>query len=106
MSKEGRGFGYFGDDVDKLKEGQAKKQYEKNLKVQEQMLVADASGKIVFNNIPIGQYEIEVKGNEEFNGMLKSYNIVNEEDKDEIIIYAGIFPKLDLDTKFNFVQQT
>ncbi len=62
----------------------------------------DNNGQALFTNVQIGQYTIEIQDNEEFNGFQKSYNLLNEEDKDQVIIYVGIYPKLDLSTHFSF----
>jgi hypothetical protein len=66
----------------------------------------DANGRIVMQNLPIGLYNIEVKGNAFFQSSQKSVNIVNEEDKDEIVIFVGLKPRIDTDIEFAFVHDS
>jgi hypothetical protein len=36
----------------------------------------------------------------------KVLNIVNEEDKDEIVIFVGVKPRIDTDIEFSFVHES
>ncbi len=52
--------------------------------------------------MPIGYYHIEVDGTEEYLPASKTINLVNEEDKDEIVIFVGIKPRIDTNSHFLF----
>lgn len=66
LEKKGRGFGYFGDDNDRIKEHEEKQKYENGLKVQEMTKATDEEGKVIFKDLPVGKYMIEVEGNAEY----------------------------------------
>ena len=52
--------------------------------------------------MPVGLYQIEVLGNDQYQPMQKTVNIVNEEDKDEIIVFVGLKPRIDTSIEFMF----
>lgn len=52
--------------------------------------------------MPIGFYSIEVKGNDYYQSSYKEINITNEEDKDEMVVFVGVKPRIDTDIEFNF----
>lgn len=54
LEKKGRGFGYFGDDNDRVREREEKVKYEKGLRVQEISKTTDEEGKIQFKDLPVG----------------------------------------------------
>jgi hypothetical protein len=53
--------------------------------------------------VPIGLYHIDVEGNEEYQPSMKTINIVNEEDKDELVIFVGVRPRIDTSIEFQFL---
>jgi hypothetical protein len=55
--------------------------------------------------VPVGFYTVEVQGNSFYQSASKVVNLVNEEDKDEIVIYVGIRPRIDADIEFMFFQE-
>ena len=61
---------------------------------------------MIFEQLPIGQYQIEVKGTDFYLPTDKVLNIVNEEDKNEIMIFVGVKPRIDTDIEFSFVRET
>jgi hypothetical protein len=63
-------------------------------------------GKVVFEHLPIGQYHLEVKGTDFFLPSEKILNIVNEEEKNEIVVFVGVKPRIDTDIEFAFVRET
>ena len=42
----------------------------------------DEEGKVVFKDLPVGQYLIEVEGNAEYQSAAKVVSLVNEEEED------------------------
>jgi hypothetical protein len=65
----------------------------------------DTKGQILLSQVPIGYYDIEVKGNDFYQTTSKQINITNEEDKDEIVIFVGMKPRIDTDIEFTFVYE-
>lgn len=59
----------------------------------------------MLTQVPIGFYSIEVKGNDFYQATTKQINITNEEDKDEIVIFVGMKPRIDTDIEFQFVYE-
>lgn len=55
--------------------------------------------------MPVGFYTVEVQGNSIYQSASKVVNLANEEDKDEIVIYVGIRPRIDADIEFMFFQE-
>lgn len=88
--KKGRGLGFFGDDNEKIKIHKENKEAEKNLKVKEFQAKTNNRGSAIFNSVPIGLYSIEVEGNEDYIASNRVVNIVNDEDKDELVIFVGL----------------
>ena len=76
---------------------------EANFRVQATEKNADDNSRATFLNMPIGYYQIQVEGNDEFQPSHKAINIVNEEEKDEVVVYVGIKPRIDVSTEFTFV---
>ena len=72
------------------------------MKVQKQEKVTNDQGQVLFTNLPIGQYVIEVTGNEEFQSTTKVVNILNEEEKDTIQVFVGLRKRMDTDIEFLF----
>lgn len=91
--RKGRGLGFFGDDNDKLRELKDKKDTEGKAKIKEQQAKTDVMGKVTYSQIPVGLYTVEVTGNDEFMASRREVNIVNDEDKDEVIVYIGMKAK-------------
>lgn len=54
-------------------------------------------------DLPIGLYTVEVSGNDEFTSSTREINILNDEDKDELIIYVGMKPRNDSNIQFALV---
>ena len=52
--------------------------------------------------MPIGQYEIEVIGNAEFQSATKVINLINEEDRDVVQVFVGLRRRQDTDIEFLF----
>jgi hypothetical protein len=101
--KRGRGLGYFGDDSDKIKELEERTLKEKSLKVGVNEKNTDANGRVIFTDLPIGQYVVEVKGNSEYQPSTKVINLVNEEDEDVVTVYVGIKKRIDIDVEIQFL---
>lgn len=57
-------------------------------------------------HLPIGYYCIEVKGTDIYQSSYKEINITNEEDKDEIIVFIGVKPRIDTDIEFTFLYES
>lgn len=56
----------------------------------------------MFTNLPIGQYEIEIAGNAEFQSSTKIVNLINEEDRDIVQVFVGLKKRMDTDIEFVF----
>lgn len=106
IKKAGRGLGYFGDDNDKIKEAEQKQQMEQNFRVKPLNKKTNEEGKVAFDQLPIGQYHLEVKGTDFYLPTQKELTIVNEEEKNEIVIFVGVKPRIDTDIEFQFVKST
>jgi hypothetical protein len=63
--------------------------------VKETITKTDQQGKITLKDLPIGLYTVEVSGNDEFLSSKREINILNDEDKDELIIYVAMKPRND-----------
>jgi len=61
---------------------------------------ADSSGKVFFNQVPLGFYIIEVQGSHHFLSSSRDINIVNDEDKDEVTIFVALKPRTDSKIEF------
>ena len=79
LEKKGRGFGYFGDDNDRVREQEERQRREKGQRVQQMDKTTDEEGKVVFKDLPVGQYVIEVEGNMDYQQSVKTISLVNEE---------------------------
>jgi hypothetical protein len=104
VAKKGRGLGYFGDDKDKIEQLDAKNKMEKNFKVSLDSQKTNDDGVVLYKNIPVGKYIIEVEGNQDFQQSVKVVNILNEEDNDLVRIYVGVKQRIDVDVEFIFCQ--
>jgi hypothetical protein len=60
MKFEGRGFGYFGDDDEKIRTFRSKILETKGMRVPEQRGISDEKGCLTFLDLPIGLYTINV----------------------------------------------
>lgn len=60
LKYEKRGFGYFGDDNDKVRELERQKELEKIMRVPTQTGSTDENGIVTFENLPVGLYLIDV----------------------------------------------
>lgn len=103
LIKQGRGLGFFGDDVDKIRENNEKKDNETKLKVNPLTSQTNLQGSCSFSNVPIGVYQIEVKGNEKFQTCHRSINVINDEDKDEVVIFVCLKPRTNSCVTFNIL---
>lgn len=57
----------------------------------------------MYTDIPVGMYTVEVKGTDEFQPTVKRINVINEEEKDQIVIFVGVRPRIDSDIEFKFI---
>jgi hypothetical protein len=64
---------------------------------------ADEQGRVMLKDTPIGLYRVEVTGNDEYQPAKREVNIVNDEDKDEIIIYIAMKPRAESSIEFKLV---
>jgi hypothetical protein len=106
MLRQGRGLGFFGDDADKIRDHKEHKDSESKLKVSELKQTTNQQGECTFLNVPIGVYSIEVQGNENFQTCNRSINVVNDEDKDEVVIYVCLKPQSSSNVTFNVYSQS
>lgn len=106
MIRQGRGLGFFGDDVDKIKERNENKEVEAKIKVNEMKQTSNHNGECAFTHVPIGVYSIEVQGNEKFKTCTRSINVVNDEDKDEVVIFVCMKPQSSSNVTFNVYSQS
>ena len=60
----------------------------------------------MYTDVPVGLYTIEVKGTDEYQPTLKRINIINEEEKDQIVIFVGVRPRIDTDIEFKFINSS
>ena len=58
--QEKRGLGFFGDDNEKVKEFDQKRQEEMSMRVPPMESITDDKGRVTFSGLPIGLYEISV----------------------------------------------
>ncbi len=63
----------------------------------------DENGRIELANLPVGLYNIEVEGNALYKGTQKVLNIVNDEEKQEVVVFVGMKPRIDSDIEFKFL---
>ena len=61
--------------------------------MKEQQAKTDVMGKVGYTQVPVGLYTIEITGNDEFMPSMREVNILNDEEKDEVIVYVGMKPK-------------
>jgi hypothetical protein len=101
--KKGRGLGFFGDDNDRVRNFKEGKDTEMKQKVREITLVTDAHGRVNIPGVPVGLYTVEVAGSSEFQPSTRDVNIVNDEDKDEIVVYIAMKPKVSSSIEFNIL---
>jgi hypothetical protein len=59
----GRGHGYFGDKKDVDDEMEKYKKMQENFLVKTEPKTTDATGSLVFYNVPIGRYNLVIEGN-------------------------------------------
>ena len=81
-------------------------QMEQNFRVKDLNKKTNEEGKVIFEQLPIGQYHLEVKGTDFYLQTEKVLNIVNEEDKNEMVIFVGVKPRIDTDIEFSFVKES
>jgi hypothetical protein len=60
LKLEKRGLGFFGDDNEKIKEFDQKRQEEMSMRVPLIESKTDDKGRVTFSGVPIGLYEISV----------------------------------------------
>jgi hypothetical protein len=60
LKQEKRGLGFFGDDNEKVREHDQKRQEEMNMRVPQMESKTDDKGRVMFSGLPIGLYEISV----------------------------------------------
>jgi hypothetical protein len=60
LKQEKRGLGFFGDDNEKVKEHDQKRQEEMSMRVPPMESITDEKGRVAFSGLPIGLYEISV----------------------------------------------
>lgn len=53
--------------------------------------------------MPIGLYTVEVSGNDEFQSSKREINIVNDEDRDELLIYVAMKPRAESSIEFHLM---
>lgn len=58
---------------------------------------------VMYTDVPVGLYTVDVKGTDEYQPTVKRINIINEEEKDQIVIFVGIRPRIDTDIEFKFI---
>lgn len=79
---------------------------EQNFRVKALSRKTNEEGKVVFDQLPVGQYHIEVKGTDFYLPTEKMLSVVNEEEKNELVIFVGVKPRIDTDIEFSFVKET
>jgi cobyric acid synthase len=79
---------------------------EQNFRVKALSKKTNEEGKVVFDQLPVGQYHIEVKGTDFYLPTEKMLSVVNEEEKNELVIFVGVKPRIDTDIEFSFVKET
>ena len=97
--------GYFGDDNDAFRQRQNETQAKAMYKVQTEVKLSNAEGQVLFQNVAIGKYAIEIEGTDEYLPTSKQINLINDEEQDQITIFVGIKPRIDSDYEFRFVNE-
>lgn len=63
--------------------------------MKETTLKTNENGYVVFTNIPIGRYEIEVVGNDFYQSQIKQIEVLKEDDTDQMKFFVGLRQRID-----------